>query len=76
MEQLYSIDEVAKILGVGYEMTYRMVSQCRTCGKNYSKCKCKEFNPRIKAKKINESNQKIVWRIPLSLVEKEISKVK
>lgn len=74
MEQLYSIKELAKMLGVTYITIYRHIAFCQTCVKKYNQCQCSEFNPIIKAFNISGKDSKITWRIPLSAVEKLLNK--
>jgi hypothetical protein len=74
MEQLYSIEDVAKMMGVSWVTIYRQVAFCQDCGKKINTCMCEEFNPSIKALNASGSKKNIKWRIPMSLLEKELKK--
>lgn len=74
MEQLYSIEEVAKMLGVSYITIYRQVAFCKNCKKKIHSCTCDEFKPALKAYNVSGEDNHIKWRIPISLLEKELER--
>jgi len=65
IKDLFTLKEVAKLLGLAYITVYKRVAYCKVCKEIFSKCNCPEFTPKIKAVNIGEDS-KNTWRIPKS----------